>query len=143
MKSKAPLSLMEQLVMVLVFALAAALCVQAFAAAGKISRTGAARDQAVLLAQNAAEVYKACGGDGEKAAELLGGEVSQGCWSTFYAADLTAVGTREEAAYEVDVLPENSGVAGLGRASVSVFENGGAEAVFRLSVAWQEVDGNE
>lgn len=34
MRSKAPLALMEQMVMVLVFALAAALCLQAFALGG-------------------------------------------------------------------------------------------------------------
>ena len=38
MRSKAPLALMEQMVMVLVFALAAALCLQAFALADRISR---------------------------------------------------------------------------------------------------------
>ena len=52
MKSKAPLALMEQLVMVLVFALAAALCVQAFFASDRMSRQGEARDRAVLLADS-------------------------------------------------------------------------------------------
>lgn len=47
MRSKAPLALMEQMVMVLVFALAAALCLQAFALADRISRQNAERDQAL------------------------------------------------------------------------------------------------
>ena len=38
MKSRAPLALMEQTVMVLVFALAAALCLRAFVLADGISR---------------------------------------------------------------------------------------------------------
>lgn len=59
MKSKSTLVLMEQLVMVLVFALAAALCIQAFSAADKISQKNAALDRAVLEAQNAAEAMKA------------------------------------------------------------------------------------
>ena len=40
MRSKAPLLLMEQMVMLLVFALAAALCVQAFVKSDAISARG-------------------------------------------------------------------------------------------------------
>ena len=58
MKSKATLVLMEQLVMLLVFALAAALCLNVFARADEISKQTARRDEAVLIAQNAAEILK-------------------------------------------------------------------------------------
>lgn len=58
MRSKAPLALMEQLVMVLVFALAAALCVQVFVLSDKTSRLHQARDRAMIEAQNAAEALK-------------------------------------------------------------------------------------
>ena len=61
MRSKAPLALMEQLVMVLVFALAAALCVQVFVLSSRTSRWNESRDRAVVEAQNAAELLK---GDG-------------------------------------------------------------------------------
>ena len=37
MHSKAPLALMEQIIMLLVFALSAALCLQVFALSGRIS----------------------------------------------------------------------------------------------------------
>ena len=50
MKSKAPLALMEQIIMVLVFALAAALCLRTFALSDRMSREGELRDGAVLLA---------------------------------------------------------------------------------------------
>ena len=63
MKNKTSLLLMEQLVMILVFALAAALCLQAFAQAKVISEETARYDQAVTLARNAAELLKATGGD--------------------------------------------------------------------------------
>ncbi len=59
MKNKTSLLLMEQLVMILVFALCAALCLQCFVAADRISRETGLRDEAVLLAQNAAESLKA------------------------------------------------------------------------------------
>ena len=54
MRSKAPLAMIEQTVMVLVFALAAALCLQVFVWCDRQSRDSAARDQAVLCAQSAA-----------------------------------------------------------------------------------------
>ena len=63
MKSKAPLSLMEQMVMLLVFALAAALCLQAFVKSDRISRESEARDRAALLCQSVAEAVRHNGGD--------------------------------------------------------------------------------
>jgi hypothetical protein len=42
----------------------------------------------------------------------------------------------------VDVLPMNSGVAGLGQAAIEVFRWDGNEGLFALTVAWQEVNGN-
>jgi hypothetical protein len=58
MRTKEPLVLMEQVVMILVFALAAALCVQVFAYADRTSRYYEMRDQAVLQVQNEAELLK-------------------------------------------------------------------------------------
>lgn len=66
MRSKATLTLMEQTVMLLVFALAAALCVRIFVYADQTSRRYEARDRAVLEAQNAAEALKRFGGSMEK-----------------------------------------------------------------------------
>ena len=65
MRSKASLFLMEQLVMLLVFALAAALCLGVFVRADRISEETHQRDQAVILACNAAELLKSIG-DPEK-----------------------------------------------------------------------------
>ena len=61
MKNKAPLALMELTIMLAVFALAAALCLQAFSTAERISRESETLDRAVLLAQNAAEELKSGG----------------------------------------------------------------------------------
>ena len=58
MRSKAPLALMEQSVMILVFALAAALCVQAFVFSDETSKRIDDRDRAAVEAQNAAELLK-------------------------------------------------------------------------------------
>lgn len=59
MKNKTSLLLMEQLVMVLVFVLAAALCLQAFSKADQVSQETARREEAAVIAQNAAEALKA------------------------------------------------------------------------------------
>ena len=58
MRSKATLYLMEQLVMVLVFALAAAVCLRLFVGAQNTAEETSRRDGAVIAAQNAAELLK-------------------------------------------------------------------------------------
>lgn len=141
MRSKTPLALMEQTVMLLVFALAAALCLQAFAFADRVSQHNTDVDNAVLLAQNTAEVLKASGGV-EEAAEVMGGKIRQTLWSTCYDEEGNTVPEGANARYQVDVLPVNSGVEGLGQAHVAVFRSDGAEALFSLTVRWQEVDGD-
>ncbi len=132
MKSKTPLALMEQLVMVLVFALAATLCVSCFVTADRLSRRNAVRDEAVLAAQNAAETIKGCRGDYEKAADLLNGTWKNG---------ILEICTEEE--YNVSVIPKDSDNPFLGRASVEVYAARDGEALFTLTVSWQEVDGYE
>ena len=76
MKSKAPLILMEQMAMLLVFALAAALCLQAFVKSDSLSSRSRDRDRAVTLAQTVAETVRASGGSPGQAiaaaAEKLG-----------------------------------------------------------------------
>lgn len=58
MRSKAPLVLMEQLIMVLVFAIAAALCLRLFVTSGTLSQRYADTDMAVQAAQAEAERLK-------------------------------------------------------------------------------------
>lgn len=58
MKSKVSLQLMEQLIMILVFAVAAALCLQVFAKSAEIARKTVCQDEAVQIARNGAELWK-------------------------------------------------------------------------------------
>ena len=112
MRSKASLQLMELLVMILVFALAAALCLQVFAKANEISQETARYDQAVILAKNAAEVLKATCGDA-KAAQAL---------------------SRED--YQVEILSKTSRLPGLAEAEIHVsYEQ---QLLFALDTGWQE-----
>ena len=113
MKGKASLLLMEQLVMILVFALAAALCLQTFAQANIISEETARRDQAVTLAQNAAELLKATGGE-EEAAEAL-----------------------SRNGFRVSVTRQPETIPGLARAVIQIFFK--ETMLFSLETGWQEV----
>ena len=146
MRSRAPLTLMEQMVMLLVFALAAALCLQAFVKSDEISRRGEARDRAAVLCQNAAEAVLSAGGDLEKAAGKLGVPYPYGTCageepllSAHYREDWTLSDTRDFA-YRLSVRPVDSGVSGLGKASVCVTEGDGS-TLFALDIAWQEGGG--
>ena len=143
MRSKAPLAMMEQMVMILVFALAAALCLQAFVKSDRMSRESGERDRAAELCQSAAEAIRAAHGDFQQAAELL--DVSYGSYaqeepafSVHYHEDWTLSDTREYA-YCLRAESVDSGIDGLGKASVSVVETETLESIFAIEVCWQEV----
>lgn len=114
MRSKTSLILMELLVMVLVFALCAALCLQIFVRAEEISLETARRDEALVLAQNAAELLRS-GDAAEDVAHALSGD------------------------YLVQIDPVQTEIAGLQKARITVlFED---IPLFTLVTGWQEVGG--
>lgn len=125
MKNKSSLTLMELLIMLLVFALAAALCLQAFAAADRISGHSAVLDRAVLEAQNAAETLKNCGGDYEAAADLYGGTWDGGSWRV------------EVEDGHLTAAPQDSPHPLTGCALITVTDGDGNE-LYTLPVVWQK-----
>lgn len=153
MKSKAPLLLMEQMVMLLVFALAAAICLQAFVKSDGLSGDSEARDRAVTLCQTAAEVVRHSGGNFNEAAETLGLEFGQGStmfryydenWEPLPFSEGPIPGGGEgyhpaqEGAYRLTIQAVlGDAQPGLGKASVCVSEAEG-KTLFRLEVCWQE-----
>ena len=116
MRGKGILSLVEQSAMMLIFAVATAMCLRGFLAAELVSRKNAALDDAVLQARDVAEQLKYTKGEWE--AESLPDD------------------------YNVTIRYLDSEIRGLGRAEVVVTDDEGA-VLFLLPVAWQEVDGNE
>ncbi|WP_458407243.1 hypothetical protein [Anaerotignum sp.] len=70
--SKTPLFLMELTIMLLVFSISAAICLQVFAGAKRISSESRKLDAAIIHAQTAAEYWKATHGDLEQTAEWMG-----------------------------------------------------------------------
>lgn len=142
MRGKAPLALMEQLVMLLVFALSGALCLQAFVASDARSQRNQDRDRAVTLCENAAEAVRHCRGDLSEAAALLdcpfagmGTELSIG-----FAADWTRCESQDYT-WLLRVKKLDSGVAYLGTALVELSSAEG-DRLFSIETAWQEVDGD-
>jgi len=141
MRSRAPLALMEQLIMVLVFALAAAVCIQAFVLADRRSALSDARDHAVVISQSMAEIYKNCRGDAARASQVYGGVAEKQDWVTYWSARWEPADGAEDAAYQIRVAPDpRSAQPGLGRATLSASGSDGLS--YTLDLAWQEADEN-
>lgn len=133
MKSKAALSLMEQAIMVLVLAVAAAVCLRVFAYADILSRQNTAVDAACVRAQSAAETLKGCGGDLSLAAASYGGSLRDGGWVVGFDRDWQQTEGAAEYTLRAEIL--NSGTEYLGEALISVSGDG---ELFSLTVRWQE-----
>ena len=138
MKKSAPLALIEQVIMILVFAVVAALCLRAFVLSDRLSRENEDRDRAVLLAQNAAEVCGAGGGDIAFLAGKLGGFAAAEDWTALYGEDLREAKEEAEGVYRVVVSRQAAECPGLGRARVCVYTVRNGQLLFELPVAWQE-----
>lgn len=141
MRSKAPLVMMEQMVMILVFALAAALCLQAIVKSDQMSRRAESRDRAVTLCQTAAETIRFTRGDFIQAAERLNtSQFSEDSFTIYYDGDWRP--TETPARYRLCASRGRSAVSGLGTSAVWVGdETAGTEGaeLFRTEVSWQEV----
>lgn len=124
MKNKVSLVLMEQLIMILVFSLAAAACLRIFVWSAETSREIRARDKAVVLCQNTAEIVKAAGGAEEAAAEL-GASRQEDRW-------IIPI----DRLHHMELQEQESGVSGLGQAQIRFVA--GEEVLFSLMTGWQE-----
>ena len=124
MRNKAPLALLEQILMLLIFALAAVICLRVFLWSDDTSRHSARRDEALIHAQTVAETVKAHGGDFTAAAAALHGTVEDGALVVAQKEYTLRAEKEAPAPY-------------LGRAEIVVEAEG--EVLFTLPIAWQEV----
>lgn len=129
-KSKTTLTLMEQLIMIAVFAVAVAVCLRVFAFANSRSEQNYINDVAANESRNAAEVIKSTGGDFKRAAEILGAVPTENGlekdWSGEYGS------------FSLTAEKLQSAADGLGSASVSVSNSKTGRQVFSITVSWQE-----
>ena len=72
-RSRATLFLIEQLIVIAVFAICAAACVKILTSAYFTANESRDTSNAILIAENGAEVFKAVSGDLGRTAEILGG----------------------------------------------------------------------
>ena len=88
----------ELLIAVGIFSLCAAICVGLFVRAEVMSRESANLNRAVSEARNAAECFKAAGGDLEETTRLTGGELAEDMLLLRYDGDfeLTLAPVRED-----------------------------------------------
>lgn len=135
MKSKATLILIELSVMLLVFVVAAALCMQAFAWAEETSVNSDDRSRAIAAAQSAAERIKYCRGDFETVAQAGGGEWNGSLWQL--NLDENWQETDQSPAFVLQAQPMDTTEQYLGGAEITVLRNG--QSIASLSVYWQEV----
>ena len=149
MRSKTPLALMEQLVMILVFALATAMCVRMFVLSDRLSKNNEAVSQAVLIAQNTAEEMKSRRQCFEELFDAEDGTVgfAGGVWTIAYDEQWNPIELNPETVtdpkekYRMEITEEETTVQGLVRVQIVVWE--GADTLFEIPLAWQEVGGHE
>ena len=136
MNNKTGLVLIEQLVMLLVFALCAAVILSVFTAAYGINRQAEDLDTAVHLAQMGAEALKASVGNLESTARMLGGTVQGNLLTVSFDAQLTAV---PRGTYLLFIEETYGTPSTIGQADIRVTLQGTPDIpLFSLVVAWQE-----
>jgi len=137
MKNRASLSLMEQLIMVLVFALAAALCLQGFAAANRVSQKTGQMDHAVHQVQYAAALLKARRGSVERQLPAPPRPTAGG-WVVYYDREWQPVEKTADPLYCMEITRQAPEQKGLGQANIKMLEISRQSELFSLTVAWQE-----
>ena len=113
MNSKSTLSLMELLIMLLVFSVSAAICLKVFVYSDSLSKTSELTSEAYRMAQNAAEEIKNTSG---KSPEELPYEI-------------------ENEGLVLKAVPEETGSDYLSGATVSVYS--GETELCSIPVRWQ------
>lgn len=136
-RQRSSLFLIELLLALLFFALIAAVCVQIFVSAHQLSAADATAGRAALLAQSAAETYKAASGDLRLVAEnlpLLTAEA--GALRQYYDQDGRPC-PEAEAAYILLLTAEDAAPPGLRQARLTL-SDARERQLIALTLAVQE-----
>lgn len=83
-RSRSALFLMEQLIVITIFAVCAAACVKIFVVSYIMVSDSRDLNHALPVAESGAECFKAAAGDAEKVTMILGGSVNADMISVFY-----------------------------------------------------------
>lgn len=137
MKNKVFLSLIEQVIMLLVFALAAAICVQIFLLSNQLSWNEYDQNQSMIKTINAAETLKSCNGNYEMLVQLLGATSNETHLELYYDDNWNST-AHERSEYQLQIYPLTSDNDLLGTAKL-LTKNKSGDVLFTMTVAWQEV----
>lgn len=136
MNRKSVLQLIELLIMVLIFAIAACICIRCFVYADTLSREQENKTMAIQVAQNAAELLKANAGDLERAAANMGGYCEDGKWYVPMDDAWNVIPQLEHSAFLLTVTLHAETDLPMGTALVQVAQ--GEKTLVEFTVAWQE-----
>ena len=130
-RSKSTLFLMEQLVVIAVFAVCAAACVKILTHSYLTSKEANDLSNAILAAENGAESYKAAGGDIAKAAFILGGierDIDGKSTAIVYYNNTNGVCTEADSVYVLRLISDSPGAeSSLSSALLEIEKNTGEE----------------
>jgi len=136
-RNKAPLALIELLIMLLVFAIGSAWCMQAFSSAKHQALYSNKQDLAVLQAQNAVELLKHYDGNFLSAAKHMGGSADDFSWHINYDSNWNITASKD--IYRLQAEKQKSDSPIYGKAIISVYDCN-ETLLCSLPAAWQEVD---
>jgi hypothetical protein len=136
MKRNASLALIEQVIMLLILIVAAALCLRAFAWSDQQSLHYTDRDRAMVELQSAAEILKTHSGDFSAAAASYGGRATQTQWVLDFDENWNITAT--SGTYRICATAIACDVDYLGSATLTVQPVVG-DIFAELTISWQEV----
>ena len=138
--SRSGLLAIEVTVAVGVFALCAAVAIGLLVRAELLSRESSELTHAVSQARNAAECYKAAGGDLEETARLLGVRGGEDELRLVYDSDWLLRSEEEPMAYALTLTPlDTPDAAGLREAALTVSGEEGAPLLTWTVAAWEDL----
>jgi type II secretory pathway pseudopilin PulG len=135
--SRSTLFLIEQLVVILIFAICSAVCISIFVESYMMGHRTLEVNNAIRAAGNGAESYKASGGDAQETARVLGGINNQADYDEdllIYYNDQWNPCEKEQALYVLRIIRLNNPAPSLVLAEVTVSRMDGEE-LFNLRVA--------
>ncbi len=145
MKNRTSLTLLEMLIMIMVLALAAALCLRAFVYSGKLSKEDRMKAEALAFAQNTAELLKYYEGDAAKAFSEMGCTYKEGTpvmlnedWKDCEHAEYNGAYGVAGLKYLVLLEPDQDSGPLLGKTLITVMNAEDDTVLCRINAAWQE-----
>lgn len=128
-KSKSRLFLIEMVVIILFFSIAAAVCTNMFAQAKAVSAQSTELTMALMEAQEAAETFKSAGGDPMAVGEKLGAQEDGESLVAYFNEAWERTDGQSAYSMKMDFSAEN----GLRRAEISMYK--GNEEIYRIQTA--------